>query len=92
MTWNRTPDTTPMMTAAAKETAPPLLEGPRKLSIAPKKSPIHSPEPTPEATARPQLIRPVMFSTWRRSVPTIARYWTGKPSSLRESTACCASA
>ena len=44
---------------------------------------------TPETTARPQLIRPVMFSTWRRSVPTIARYWTGKPSSLRESTACC---
>ena len=65
---------------------------PMKLIMRAKNTPIHSPEPAPLATALPQLMRPVMRSTCRRSVPTIDSSWTGNPPSDSESTACCACA
>ena len=91
MTWNTIPHTTPRRTAVTMLMLP-AASLPTSLIIEPKNRPIHSPEPAPEATARPQLMRPVIRSTCRRSVPMMVRHCTGKPSSDRESTACWASA
>ena len=65
------PHSTPSRTQAQKLSRGPLL--PATDMMMPKNIPIHRPFMAPDIAARPQLMRPVMRSTWRRSVPMIAR-------------------
>ena len=53
----------------------------------PTSSPNQAPVAMPPSAARPQERLPSTDSTRRRSTPTIATFWTGKPASDNLSTA-----